>query len=435
MKIAMVSEHASPLACLGGVDAGGQNVHVAALSAALADRGHSVTVYTRADHPALPRSTPLTAGVIVEHVPAGPAAEVPKDELLPFMQPFAAVLAERWRQDPPDVVHAHFWMSGVACLQAAAVTDVPVVQTFHALGTVKRRWQKSADGSPPERLTLERGIVRSVDSIIATCADEVAELRAMGAPDERIDVVPCGVDTQRFRPGPAPRNKRPRLLVIGRLVPRKGVEDSIRALADIVGADLVIVGGPAADELMLDPEARRLADLVREMNIADRVTFLGRAAHADLPEIIRSSDLVLAVPWYEPFGIVPLEAMACGVPVVGTAVGGLLDTVVEGETGLLVPPGRPDVLAAAVNSLLDSGTRRVAMGLAGRTRAERLYSWESVAQRTEESYHRTLASRTEPRKPPNLPPRTMPDGTTPAKRIGLADRTGMSDRTETAGAR
>jgi D-inositol-3-phosphate glycosyltransferase len=393
MKIAMVSEHASPLACLGGVDAGGQNVHVAALSVALAARGHDVTVYTRADQPGLPRAVQFAPGVVVEHVLAGPATELPKDELLPYMGRFGEVLADRWEKQRPDIVHAHFWMSGLASLQAAPTADVPVVQTFHALGTVKRRWQKSADGSPPERIRLERQIIGSADCIIATCVDEVRELRRMGGRTAHIDVVPCGVDIAMFKPGARQTHRPHRLVMIGRLVPRKGVQDAIRALGDIPDAELVIVGGPAADGLPLDPEARRLAELVHCLGLSDRVKFTGRCAHADLPAVINSADIVLAVPWYEPFGIVPLEAMACGVPVVGTAVGGLLDTVVEGVTGVLVRPGQPLEIADAVNRLLGDAALRDEMGKAGRSRAEMLYSWDSVARRTEESYRRTLAAR------------------------------------------
>ena len=156
MKIAMVSEHASPLAPIGGVDAGGQNVHVAALSTALAARGHEVVVYTRADRPGLPRRVEMSPGVLVHHVPAGPAASVPKDELLPFMVAFADHLAESWRSDRPDLVHAHFWMSGFAAVRAAVTCDLPVLQTFHALGTVKQRWQ--ADGRhQPVRAYPDRG--------------------------------------------------------------------------------------------------------------------------------------------------------------------------------------------------------------------------------------------------------------------------------------
>lgn len=396
MKIAMVSEHASPLAPIGGVDAGGQNVHVAALSTALAARGHEVVVYTRADRPGLPRRVEMSPGVLVHHVPAGPAASVPKDELLPFMVAFADHLAESWRSDRPDLVHAHFWMSGFAAVRAAVTCDLPVLQTFHALGTVKQRWQRTADTSPSARIRIEAELAGTVDGIIATCSDEVTELWAMGASDDRIDIVPCGVDTELFT-GEAGcgrhRTQPARLLVLGRLVPRKGVDAAIRAMTMVADADLILVGGPAAGELDLDPEVLRLTELAARCGVSQRVRFVGRIAHDRLPELIRSCDLVIAPPLYEPFGIVPLEAMACAVPVVGTAVGGLLDTVIDGVTGLLVEPADPLALAAAIRTLLADDRRRLTMGAAGQARVRAHFAWEQVAARTESVYAGVLARR------------------------------------------
>lgn len=404
MKIAMVSEHANPLATVGGVDAGGQNVHVAALATALAGRGHQVVIHTRADRPGQPTRLEMTRGVEVEHVTAGPAADMPKDDLLPYMDAFARELAVSWRADPPDIVHAHFWMSGMAAVAATAAcrcaggTGIPVVQTFHALGTVKRRWQGAADTSPAERIAVEARLARRVDRIIATCRDEVAELRAMGARDNRIEVVPCGVDIDLFsRRPPAPgRGSAARLLTIGRLVPRKGVDDIIRALAMLDSAELLVVGGPSPEELQFDPEVTRLQDLAARHRVRGRVNFAGRVDHDRLPSIISAADLVVAVPIYEPFGIVPLEAMACGVPVVGSAVGGLLDTVVDGVTGLLVEAGNPPALAAGIKDLLTDPRRRAAMGAAGAERVRAHFGWDRVALRTEDVYRRTLLGREQP---------------------------------------
>jgi len=207
MRIAMVSEHASPLAALGGADAGGQNVHVAALAQAVARRGAEVVVHTRRDDPDLPERVPMAPGVIVHHVDAGPPRPVPKDDLLEYMPAFGAELVRAWSMDAPDVVHAHFWMSGHAALLAARETKVPVVQTFHALGVVKRRYQGDKDTSPPDRFGIERDIVRHADEIVATCTDEVFELVRLGASRHKLTVVPCGVDLDLFRPdGPsAPR--------------------------------------------------------------------------------------------------------------------------------------------------------------------------------------------------------------------------------------
>ena len=381
MRIAMVSEHASPLAAIGGVDSGGQNVHVESLARAVARAGHDVTVYTRRDSAELPDRVRTADGVLVEHLDAGPAAPVPRDELLPFVGQLGSELAARFATDPPDLVHAHFWMSGLAALSATRDLDVPVVQTFHALGVTKRRFQGRQDTSPPVRIRMERALARDVDRIVATCTDEVGELVRLGAARNRITVVPSGVDVDQFSPdGPAAeRGDRPRVLCIGRLVPRKGFDTVIRALVGVPEAELIIAGGPAADELAGDPEAARLTRLAERFGVADRVRLVGAVARPDVPALLRSADLVVCTPWYEPFGIVPLEAMACGVPVVASAVGGFLDTVVDGATGTLVPPRRPDRLASAMRRLLAEPFWREAYGTAGVDRARSRYSWNRIA--------------------------------------------------------
>jgi glycosyltransferase involved in cell wall biosynthesis len=395
MKIALVSEHASPLAAIGGVDAGGQNVHVAALAAGLAARGHEVTVHTRRDDAGLPERVRTADGYDVVHVTAGPAAVLPKDDLLRHMATFADVLLEQWTAERPDVVHAHFWMSGLASVQAAARLRIPVLQTFHALGSVKRRHQGDADTSPEQRIDLERGLCADVDHVVATCTDEVFELRRLGLSRDRVSIVPCGVDTAVFTPrGPvAARSQRPRLLVLGRLVERKGQEDAVRALPAVPDAELVVVGGPPVDELDTDPEVQRLRSIAASLGVGDRLVFTGAVARADVPGWIRSADVVLAVPWYEPFGITPLEAMACGRPVVATAVGGLVDTVVDGGTGVLVPPRDPAALGEALAALLADEERRVAYGAAGVKRARTRYRWSRVVADTDAVYRSVLAAR------------------------------------------
>jgi glycosyltransferase involved in cell wall biosynthesis len=397
MRIDMVSEHASPLAAIGGVDAGGQNVHVAALAAGLAHRGHRVTVHTRRDDESLPERVALQDGYEVVHVTAGPPRELPKDDLLAHMPEFARVLRRQWAQRPPDVVHAHFWMSGLASVEAAAslLAPVPVLQTFHALGSVKRRHQGSADTSPPDRIDLERGLCRDVAHVVATCTDEVFELRRLGLTRDRVSIVPCGVDTDVFTPdGPvAPRSDRKRLLVLGRLVERKGQDDAVRALPLVPDAELVVVGGPPTDVLDGDPEVRRLRAIATELGVEDRLVFTGSVARADVPAWVRSADVVLAVPWYEPFGITPLEAMACGRPVVATAVGGLVDSVADGVTGDLVPPKDPARLGEALAALLADDERRAAYGEAGVRRARERYRWSRVVADTENVYRQVLARR------------------------------------------
>jgi D-inositol-3-phosphate glycosyltransferase len=395
MRVAMVSEHASPLAMLGGVDAGGQNVHVAALATGLARRGASVVVHTRRDDPALPPRVQLAPGVVVDHVDAGPAGPVPKDDLLPYMPRFARALSQAWREDPPDIVHSHFWMSGMCAVHAARPLGIPVAHTFHALGVVKRRHQGAADTSPRERLGWERRLLRAADRIAATCTDEVFELVRQGADLHKITVIPCGVDLGLFTPdGPAEaRGDRPRIVVVSRMVERKGIGTAISALAGVPDAELIVAGGPPAEALADDPEGARLLRLARAEGVADRVHLLGRVARERLPMLYRSADAVACVPWYEPFGIVPLEAMACGVPVIASTVGGLIDTVVDGVTGLHVPPRRPDRVTEAIGRIVADDDLRRSLGESGVERTSSRYGWDSIAGATLAMYEHVCARR------------------------------------------
>jgi type III pantothenate kinase len=407
MRIDLVSEHASPLAALGEADAGGQNVHVAALARGLGELGHEVRVYTRRDDAESAERVPLAPTVTVVNVPAGPATHVPKDELLPHMEQFGEWVARDWAtHGPPDVAHSHFWMSGLAALQACTASGVPLAHTFHALGTVKRRFQGAADTSPAARLALEAKVGREVDVVVATCTDEVAELEAIGLEGTTVSVVPCGVDTARFKPmdpvalQPDSRasdlsvKARARLLLVGRMVPRKGFDLALHALVDLPEVELVVAGGPPADRLDDDPEARRLRALAAELGVENRLVLTGQVAHEDMPAVYRCADMVLALPWYEPFGITPLEAAACGRPVVGTAVGGLLDSVADGVTGILVPPRDPAAVAGAVRWLLTHPDEAAQMRVAARRRAVDRFDWATVARQTEAVYEHLVTART-----------------------------------------
>jgi D-inositol-3-phosphate glycosyltransferase len=232
---------------------------------------------------------------------------------------------------------------------------------------------------------------------VATCSDEVFELRAMGIDTRRVSIAPCGVDLDLFSsegPADAPARSH-RILSVGRLVPRKGVDLVIRALPHLLQAgfddvELLIVGG-GADAGGQDPEARRLLDLARGLGVADQVELRGQVPRDAMPGIFRSADAVVCTPWYEPFGIVPLEAMACGVPVVAAAVGGLTDSVVDRGTGLHVPPKNPEAIAEAVGTLLASPDLRAKLGQAGEQRAKARYSWNRVAAETEKAYQLAMA--------------------------------------------
>ncbi|WP_027659848.1 glycosyltransferase [Salinispora fenicalii] len=397
MRIAMLSEHGSPLAVLGGTDAGGQNAHVAELSAALAAAGHDVRVYTRRDDPALPTTVGDADGYDVVHVPAGPAERLAKDELLPYLPEFSRWLVDRWRSGnwQPEVIHAHYWMSGLVALTAGRQVGRPVVQTYQDLGVVKRRHQGAQDTSPACRIASERELGCRVDRVVAQCSDEVGELVRLGVPRSQIVVVPAGVNVAALAPRPGSAVARAagrfRLLTVGRLVPRKGFETVIRAMAPLPDAECVVVGGPPG-ALEADPSAQRLWALAEECGVADRVQLVGAVPREAMGDWYRSADVLVAAPWYEPFGLTLLEAMACGLPVVGTAVGGLRDTVVDGVTGDLVPARSPRALSTALRRLLDDEPRRSAYASAGRERAQ-TYSWSATAERLAELYAEVAAVR------------------------------------------
>jgi glycosyltransferase involved in cell wall biosynthesis len=235
-------------------------------------------------------------------------------------------------------------------------------------------------------------LARNTDWVAATCTDEAFELVRLGRARSRISVIPCGVDLQRFSPRgwKAQRSDRSRIVSVGRMVPRKGFDILIEAMTAIPDAELLIVGGPDVSALADDPEASRLLALIDDLRVADRVRLRGSVSRAEMPAVLRSADVVACTPWYEPFGIVPVEAMACGVPVLAAAVGGMLDTVVDGVTGVLVPPRDPQACSAALNAMLADPARLVEWGAAGRSRAEARYSWDRIAADTLKVYQRMV---------------------------------------------
>ncbi|HEY0002439.1 MAG TPA: glycosyltransferase [Actinoplanes sp.] len=372
MRVAMISEHASPLGD------GGQHTHVADLSAALAEAGHEVRVYTRRDNPAVPEVVTTAGGLRVVHVPAGPPHLVPPDQLLPYMGEFARLLEKLWRDGDwaPEVVHAHFWTSGLAAVTAARQFGVPVVQSFHELGA----GEPASAG--PSRSGYERALGRAVDQVVAQSQDEVRGLVRIGVPRARLTIVPAGVDSVRFSPdGPAVERdpQRTRILTVGRLVERKGFGDVIQAMRYVPDAEVVVVGGPPADQLTADPGARSLRALAEKFQVADRFRLVGAVPFRDMPAWYRSADLLVAAPWQDQLGASALEAMACGVPVIGTSVGGLTEAVVDGLTGDLVPARDPRALGGAVRRLVNDKVRRFTYATAALDRARQAYSWKRVA--------------------------------------------------------
>ncbi|WP_225726345.1 MULTISPECIES: glycosyltransferase [unclassified Nocardia] len=381
MRVAMVSEQASPLTA-----SSGQHRHVAALSGALAGRGHEVTVFTRREDPRVPDEVDSADGYRVVHVPAGPPRHLPEDKRLPFLGEFGSHLRRHWSHRPPDVAHAHFWLSGLVTELAARDLKVPVVQTFHTLGSVRQR-HRIAEPTPRPRIRFERLIALRASRVLAGSGDELLELTRMGMPRNRISVVPCGVDLNVFTPYGRAADRTDalhRLVSVGDLVRHKGFDTAIEALAHLPVTELLIASAAAPEP----EEERRLYRLATETGVAERVRIVDRLSRPRIAELLRSADVVVCTPRYETFGMAPLEAMACRRPVVATAVGGMADTVVDGVTGRLIPALDPYALARAVRPLLEDATLREVWGAAGHARARTRYCWPRIAGETLGAYRR-----------------------------------------------
>ena len=292
-------------------------------------------------------------------------------------------------------MHSHFWTGGLAALAATRDVPVPVVQTFHSLGTAERRHYGVLPGVSNARLRLEALIARSVSAVLASSSAEMSELARLGVPRASIKVVPYGVDTGEFVPdGPvARRTSQPRLLAVAPLTERSGLDVIVRAMVDVPRCELVIAGGPPRAQLDKDPVYRSLVRLAAKLRVSDRVVFTGKVSRARMPALLRSADLLVHTALYEPFGMVPLEAMACGTPVMAAAGGSHQDAVVDGATGVLVRPGQPALLARRIRQLLASPMLLQGYGIASADRARARYSWERIGRETLAAYERSLLRR------------------------------------------
>jgi glycosyltransferase involved in cell wall biosynthesis len=386
MRIAIVTAH-SPLTRAGGHD--GQLLPPAVLARALAGNGHRVTMYARAEDPVLPRTAILGSGVRVEHVKVGPVRSLAAEQAAKFMPDVAAYLAGRWRTRPPDVVHAFSWLAGLAAIGAVRDTDTPVVQSFESLGSLERR-QTGAD-VPVSRVKLEAAIGRTVAAVLASSEEEAAELSRHAVPRSAIRVIPAGIDTAHFSPEDlrARCGDKPRLIALADDQAR-GLQTLIRALGQLPRAELTIVGGPDARHLPRSGPFRAAAQLAASLRVRSRVTFAGEVADADLPALLRSADIMVSATAHDPTGVAAIQAMACGLPAVASAVGGQRDAVLDGITGLLVAPDHPAMLVHRLRTLLAQPTMLQAYGIAAADRARSRYSIERTCQETAAAYEQCL---------------------------------------------
>ena len=388
MKIALVAQHATAMP---GDGAGQPNdARLRELSRSLASSGHQVTVYAQRTGTKVRRDP----GVTVEYVgpPARDSAGHGECELLAQVPAFSRPLHERWASDRPDVVHALRWTSGLAALAAARDLGIPVVQAFDSLGVAERRHHLMPLGAGAERIRLEPAIGRSASAVIAASSDEQSDLTRLGVPRRHIRVVPCGVDTGEFSPeGPAAgRTARPRLVTVADLSETDALANLLEALSKVPGADLIVAGGPSRDQLRSDLDCRRLVKLADSLGVTSQVTFAGQVSRAALPPLFRSADLMVNVSEYDPSGLTSIQAMACGTPVIASAAGAQSDVVVNGTTGLVVPPRRPALLAQRIRQLLAHPMLLDAFSVAAADRARSRYSWDRIASETLSVYDTVL---------------------------------------------
>ena len=404
-RIALISEHASPLAILGGVDSGGQNVYVSQIARHLPPLGYEVDVFTRRNSDLLPEIVEWLDGVRIIHVPAGPAEFVAKEKLLPTMAEFTRYVIACCRDGAYDLIHANFWMSALVAAEVKKALDIPFVVTFHALGRVRRLHQGKDDHFPDTRFDVEDRIVAEADRIIAESPQEKQDLiQLYNANPARISLIPGGFDPVELAPvnkilarvalGFSPKERL--ILQLGRMVPRKGVANVIRGLARLIHdhdilARLIVVGGEAeAPDPRLTPEIGRLKAVAEAEGVADQVTFVGRRGREALKYYYSAADVFVTTPWYEPFGITPVEAMACGTPVIGAAVGGIKFTVADGKTGFLVPARDPDALGQRLAHLYRHPELLDRFGRRGIQRANEFFTWPRVAGATADLYGEIL---------------------------------------------
>lgn len=401
-NIAFISEHASPLAVLGGVDNGGQNVYVAELAKALAGSGYEIDVFTRKERPDQPEIIEWLPGIRVIHIKAGPEAIIEKECLLVHMDEFGNRMIDFVQRHNRRyaLVHAHFFMSALVASTLKKRLHIPYVVTFHALGLVRKKHQQEADRFPPERCAIERFVVHDADHIIAECPQDRKDLMQLySACSENISIVPCGFNPKEFQPYDRIEARRhlglpedePILLQLGRMVPRKGVDTVIRALGCLrragQKAKLIIVGGNAeTPDAGNTPEIGRLQQIAAAEQVTDSVLFTGRKSRDELRYYYAASNMFITTPWYEPFGITPLEAMACGIPVIGSNTGGIKYSVAHGRTGFLVPPKDPINLAGRITHLIKHPSLGLRMGKSGLKRVYRLFTWEKIARQMHDVY-------------------------------------------------
>jgi D-inositol-3-phosphate glycosyltransferase len=391
-RLAFLSFHGCPVARLGERDSGGMNVYVLQLARELARQGNLVDVYTRYHDQSDPQIVDLGDGARVIHLKAGPYDGM-KETLHEYIPEFVGNLQKFQRSEGSryDLIHSHYWLSGRVGMVLSSQWGVPHVSTFHTLARAKLR-ARAGEAESELRLRVEENVIHNVDAIVVSTEQEKQDLiRLYRAAAHNVRVVPAGVDAELFQPGDAaearqavglPEGKT--ILYVGRVEPIKGLDILINALAcleDSSDTRLVIVGGKLGE----DGEINRLRSLVRDRKLEERVTFTGAVSQATLPDYYNVADVFVLPSYHESFGLVALEAMACGTPVVASRVGGLTSFIQEGVTGYLIPWHCPEPFARRIEMLLSHTSLRRTMGEAARARALEM-TWARTADQMLDVY-------------------------------------------------
>lgn len=400
----MLCVHSSPLAQLGGKEAGGMNVYVRELASELGRRGVAVDIFTRSQQPGTPTITSLAPGVRLISLHTGPAAPYDKNWVLTYLPEFVSrVRCFADGQDLAyDVIHSHYWLSGEAALRLRQSWGTPVIHMSHTLGAMKNDVARGEEAETLGRLAIERRLLHEVDRVVAATPLDRAQMIERYGATVPIEVIPCGVDLSHFRPM-SQAQARSRLgiaqlphrmiLFVGRIEPLKGIDALLRAAARLAAVRddfcVAIVGGEP-DMARHNAEGQRLATLRSTLGLEQRVRFVGARGHRLLPLYYNAADLLAMPSHYESFGMVALEALACGTPVVVSDVGGLAFTVEQGVSGFRVPVGDDEALAERFAELLGDEPLRAAMGMAARARATR-FGWGRIADEIIALYQGTQA--------------------------------------------
>jgi D-inositol-3-phosphate glycosyltransferase len=413
MNIAMLSYHTCPLAILGGKNTGGMNVYVRELTRSLGRAGVHVDVFTRSQDEHIAQvSHDLGYFNRVVHVPAGPEISLPKDQLSTHIDEFAeGILAFSEKKNIQyDLVHSHYWLSGLAGAILQDAWDVPLLQMFHTLGLMKQRIGRTPDEREGDyRIEGERSVLDRSDLIVAATEAERSQLEMLyGLNHQKVRIVPPGVDIHHFYPIPQDEAKeaigipvKDRMaLFVGRIEPLKGLDTLIKAIS-IVKKNckafecphyLAIIGGdPEEDKEMMSAEMRRLQTLCEQLGLDDMVLFLGKRDQNSLPYYYSAAEVVVMPSHYESFGMVALEAMACGTPVIASRVGGLAFLIKEGKTGYFVPSQDPEALANKLRLLFGSHELRARFGIQAAAYA-RDFSWELITSQIIDVYQEMISS-------------------------------------------